>query len=45
MELTKEHFDEVIKNLATKQDLERAKEEIIFNVVDSTASIEEALEQ
>jgi hypothetical protein len=45
MELTKEHLDEVIKSFATKQDVERAKEEIIFNVVDSAASIEEVLDQ
>jgi hypothetical protein len=44
MELTKEYFDEVVKNLASKQDVERVKEEIIFNVVDGVASIEDALD-
>ena len=41
MELTKEHFDEVIGRLATKEDLVASKEEILFRVMDAVASVEE----
>ena len=44
MELTKEYFDEVIKGLATKEDIERAKDEIISHFVDGLALIEDATE-
>ncbi len=41
MELTKEHFDEVIGHLSTKEDLLASKEEILFRVMDAVASVEE----
>jgi hypothetical protein len=43
MELTKEHFDEVIKGLATKEDVERSKEEIVLRFEDGLAVIDDDL--
>jgi len=44
MELTKEHFDEAISRLATKDDLQSSEEEIFFRITDAIAAIEEGLE-
>ena len=44
MELTKEHFDEAISRLATKDDLQSSEEEMLFRITDAMATIEEGLE-
>jgi len=42
-ELTKEYFDEVVKNLATKDDVQKSTDEILFRLMDAMATIEEDL--
>jgi hypothetical protein len=41
MELTKEYFDEVVSRLATKEDLQDIRDEILLRISDAMASIEE----
>lgn len=43
MEISKEQFDQVVANLATKEDVQNAKEEILFRIIDAMATIEEGL--
>jgi hypothetical protein len=43
-ELTKEQFDEAVKSLATRDDLQRIRDEILFRIADALATIEEGLE-
>ena len=43
MELTKEQFEQAIALLATKEDLQNARDEILFRVTDAMATIEEGL--
>jgi hypothetical protein len=43
-ELTKEQFDEAVRSLATKDDLQRSRDELLFRIVDAMAAIEEGLE-
>jgi hypothetical protein len=42
-ELTKEQFDETARFLATKEDLQRSRDELLFRIADSMATIEEGL--
>ena len=44
MEITKEQFEQAIAQLATKDDVQNAKEEILFRLSDAMASIEESLD-
>ena len=43
MEITKEQFEQAIARLATKDDLQNAKEELLFTLSDAIATIEENL--
>src|SRR5258708_6944161 len=43
MEITKEQFEQWVANLATKEDVQNAKEEILFRIIDAMATIEEGL--
>ena len=43
MELTREHFDQVVSHLVTKEELQSVREEILFRITDAMATIEEGL--
>lgn len=43
MEITREQFDQVVANMATKEDVQNAKEEILFRLTEAMATIEEGL--
>jgi hypothetical protein len=43
MEITKEQFEQAIAKLATKDDLQNVKDDILFRMFDALASIEESL--
>ena len=43
MELSKEHFDEVVKNLATRDFVESKAMEILIHISDAMACIEDGL--
>jgi hypothetical protein len=44
MELPQEQFDQAIALLATKEDLQNVKDEILFRITDAMATIEEGLD-
>jgi hypothetical protein len=43
MEITKEQFEQAIAKLATKDDVQKAKDELLFRLSDGIATIEESL--
>jgi hypothetical protein len=43
MEITNEQFEQVIAKLATKDDIQNAKDELLFRLCDAIASLEENL--
>ena len=44
MEITQKQFEQAIANLATKDDLKNARDEVILAITDMMANIEDGLE-